>query len=279
VFIAGTNAATSITTALTANITGNLSGSVGSVTGAVGSVTGAVGSVTGAVGSVTAGVTVATNNDKTGYGLSSAAVQAIWDALTSALTTVGSIGKLLVDNVNATISSRMASYTQPAGFLAATFPSGTIANTTNITAGTVTTATNVTTVNGLAANVITAASIATDAVDADALAANAVAEIQSGLATSAAVAALNNLSAAQVKTQVVDALNVDTYAEPGQGAPAATTTLAAKLGYLYKSWRNKKDGNGMIEELYADGGVTVDQKATVAESAGVVTKSQVVSGP
>lgn len=52
VFIAGSNAATSVTTALTANITGNLSGSVGSVTGAVGS-------VTGAVGSVTAGVTLA----------------------------------------------------------------------------------------------------------------------------------------------------------------------------------------------------------------------------
>ncbi len=56
VFIAGANAATSITTALTANITGDLSGSVGSVTGAVGSVTGAVGSVTGAVGSVTGNV-------------------------------------------------------------------------------------------------------------------------------------------------------------------------------------------------------------------------------
>jgi hypothetical protein len=53
-FIAGSNAATSIATALTANvignITGNLSGSVGSVTGAVGSVTGAVGSVTGDLG-------------------------------------------------------------------------------------------------------------------------------------------------------------------------------------------------------------------------------------
>lgn len=58
---------------------------------------------------------VLTNSDKTGYGLSSAAVQAIWDALTSALTTVGSIGKLLVDNINATISSRLASasYTVP----------------------------------------------------------------------------------------------------------------------------------------------------------------------
>lgn len=42
-------------------------------------------------------------------------VQAIWDALTSALTTSGSIGKLLVDNVNATISSRLptSSYAAP----------------------------------------------------------------------------------------------------------------------------------------------------------------------
>lgn len=51
-------------------------------------------------------VTVGTNNDKTGYSLSAAGIQAIWDALTAALTTAGSIGKLLVDNVNATISSR-----------------------------------------------------------------------------------------------------------------------------------------------------------------------------
>ena len=55
---------------------------------------------------VTNGVIVTTNNDKTGYTLSAAGVQAIWDALTSALTTIGSVGKLLVDNINATISSR-----------------------------------------------------------------------------------------------------------------------------------------------------------------------------
>lgn len=70
---------------ITGNITGNLSGSVGSVT---------------------SGVTVTTNNDKTGYALSGPGVQAIWDALTSALTAVGSIGKLLVDNINAAIGSR-----------------------------------------------------------------------------------------------------------------------------------------------------------------------------
>ncbi|OLE52112.1 MAG: hypothetical protein AUG51_19335 [Acidobacteria bacterium 13_1_20CM_3_53_8] len=45
-------------------------------------------------------------NDKTGFSLSAAAVQAIWDALTSALTTAGSIGKRLTDSIDATISSR-----------------------------------------------------------------------------------------------------------------------------------------------------------------------------
>ena len=63
-FIAGTNAATTVTTALTTTFTGNLTGSVGSATGSVGSVTGAVGSVAGNVdGNVTgtvAGVTPAT---------------------------------------------------------------------------------------------------------------------------------------------------------------------------------------------------------------------------
>ena len=60
-FIAGSNAATTV------NFTGNLSGSVGSVTGAVGSVTGAVGSLT-------------TNNDKTGYALTSGERTSIADA-------------------------------------------------------------------------------------------------------------------------------------------------------------------------------------------------------
>lgn len=64
------------------------------------------GTGTGQVSLSSGTVTVGTNNDKTGYALSSAGVQAIWDALTSALTTVGSIGKLLVTNIDAAISSR-----------------------------------------------------------------------------------------------------------------------------------------------------------------------------
>jgi len=56
-----------------------------------------------------------TVSDKTGFSLSTAGVQAIWDALTSALTTVGSIGKWIVDKVDVVLSTRLASsgYTVP----------------------------------------------------------------------------------------------------------------------------------------------------------------------
>ena len=57
---------------------------------------------------------------------------------------VGSVTGLTAANLDVAVSTRMASYTQPTGFLAATFPSGTLANTTNITAGTITTTTNLT---------------------------------------------------------------------------------------------------------------------------------------
>lgn len=52
--------------------------------------------------------TSVTVSDKTGFSLSAAGILAIWDQATAALTTAGRIGKLLVDNINATISSRMA---------------------------------------------------------------------------------------------------------------------------------------------------------------------------
>lgn len=46
-------------------------------------------------------------------------------------------------NLDAAVSSRMATYTQPTGFLAATFPAS-VASPTNITAGVITTVTNLT---------------------------------------------------------------------------------------------------------------------------------------
>jgi hypothetical protein len=58
----------------------------------------------------TDGVVVAAAS-KAGYALSSAGVQAIWDALSSALTTVGSIGRRLVDYVTGDIFARIGAPT------------------------------------------------------------------------------------------------------------------------------------------------------------------------
>lgn len=93
-FIAGTNAATTITTALTTTFTGNLTGSVASVSGAVGSVTGAVGSVTGAVGSVGSGgitaASIASNAITDAKMNTDAFAKAFTSAVTEAYSTKGS---------------------------------------------------------------------------------------------------------------------------------------------------------------------------------------------
>jgi hypothetical protein len=84
---------------------------------------------------------------------------------------------------------------------------------------------------------------------------------------------------AQVNAQVVDALATDTYAEPGQGTPSATTSLAAKIGYLFKAWRNKSTQNTSQYSLYNDDAATVDHKATVSDLGGTTTIGEVTSGP
>lgn len=66
-----------------------------------------------------------------------------------------------------------------------------------------------------------------------------------------AVAALNDISPSQVNAEVVDALSVDAYAEPGS-IPAASTSLAAKIGFVYAFLRNKKTNNGVVKTLRND---------------------------
>jgi hypothetical protein len=83
----------------------------------------------------------------------------------------------------------------------------------------------------------------------------------------------------QVNAEVVDALSVDTYAEPGQGTPASTTSLAAKIGYLFKAWRNKSDQTVTTWQLYNDDAATVDQKATVDDDNTTASKTEIISGP
>lgn len=101
---------------------------------------------------------------------------------TGAITLAGSVRTTNADpndaaalgltRIDAAVTSRMATYTQPTGFLAATFPT-TVASTTNITAGTITTVTTLTNLPSATTDWITAAAVS----------AAAVTKIQSGLST------------------------------------------------------------------------------------------------
>lgn len=93
-----------------------------------------------------------------------------------------------------------------------------------------------------------------------------------------AIAALNNLSAAQINAQVVDVINTDTSGEPAQGAPPATASLRTKLDYLYKFMRNKIENDGTTISVYADNGSTVDHKSTVSDDGTTFTRGEFTTG-
>ena len=84
---------------------------------------------------------------------------------------------------------------------------------------------------------------------------------------------------AQVNTEVSDVLKTDTLTLPAQGAPTATPTMESVLGWLYKTFRNKKTQTATQWNLFDDAGTVVDSKATVSEVAGVATKEEISSGP
>ena len=176
------------------------------------------GTGTGQISLSSGAVTAGTVSDKTGYSLSAGGVQAIWDALTSALTTASSIGKLLVDNINATISSRLASasYTAPLdaagtrsaiGMASANLDTqlATIAGYIDTEVSAIKAKTDL--IPASPAAVGSPMTLAADSVTAAALAADAVAEIQSGLSTltAAGVRSAIGLASANLDTQL-DAL-------------------------------------------------------------------------
>jgi hypothetical protein len=81
-----------------------------------------------------------------------------------------------------------------------------------------------------------------------------------------------------VTTGATASLNTTTYAEPGQGAPGATITLAAKIGYLYKAWRNRSTQTATEYALYADDAATKDQEAACSDDATTFVRGEIGTG-
>lgn len=90
--------------------------------------------------------------------------------------------------------------------------------------------------------------------------------------TSGRASALDNLDAtvssratpAQVNSEVVDAINVDTYGEPGSG-PAATVSLVTKINWLFALARNRITQTSTTQALRNDGDTSNIATASVSD--------------
>lgn len=124
--------------------------------------------------------------------------------------------------------------------------------------------------------------IAADIIAVKAETANILADTDDIGVAGAGLTDLGGMSAgmkAEINAEALDVLNTDTFAEPGQEAPPATTTLVKKIGYLYKFLRNKITDDGTNIKVFNDAGAVVDQKDTVSEAGGTVTRGKFGSGP
>jgi hypothetical protein len=92
------------------------------------------------------------------------------------------------------------------------------------------------------------------------------------------VGSLATQAKADVNAEVLDVLNTDTFAEPGQGAPAATASLVAKIGYLFKAWRNRSTQTSSEYALYADDATTKDQEAVVSDNGTTYDRGEIGTG-
>lgn len=172
--------------------------------------------------------------------------EAVYDALYAA-SAIGYVANQPVD-VNTIKTNPVVN----AGTI--TFPTGaTLASTTNITAGTIATVTTLTNLPAITANWLTATGIAADAITAAKLHADVTTELQTGLATSVEIAAVDgkidtidtNVDAILVDTGTtldgkVDAILVDT------GTDGVVVAAASKTGYALSA-----AGSAALTEGYA----------------------------
>lgn len=82
----------------------------------------------------------------------------------------------------------------------------------------------------------------------------------------------------EVNAEASDVMTVDTVSEPSQGDPPATPTFAQIFAYLYFRMMNENRETTSEHAVYNAAGTTKVIKATVSDSAGVLTKGKFVSG-
>lgn len=134
---------------------------------------------------------------------------AVWDYLTSAATTVGSLGKRIADNLTGDAYARLGA---PAGASVSADIAAIQAKTTNLPSS--------------PAAVGSAMTLATDAVNAAAVATSAVTELQAGLMLAASYTAPDNTSIAAIKAKTD---NLPASPAATSDIPSAAANAAALL--------------------------------------------------
>ena len=275
-----------------ASVTGNVTGSVGSVASATGiatavwgatrasytaagsfgesistgssiaaatwninAVTTVSGNVTGSVGSVASATGLAT---------------AIWGATRSSYTAAGSFGELVSTSTAA-----------PDQFVV--ISTAALISTANVFTSVASVTGNVT---GSVGSVASATGIATAVWGATRASYTAAGSFGESISTGSSIAAatwnitgvtgnvtgsigsLTTAAAVQVNAEVVDALNVDTYAEPTAGIPPATAALTRKIGQVYAALRNQITVSSSAKVFYADDASVLFGKVLSQDSTG-----------
>lgn len=93
------------------------------------------------------------------------------------------------------------------------------------------------------------------------------------------VGSLASQAKTDVNNEVLDVLTVDTFTEPGQGAPGVNISLKDKIGYLYKAFRNKITQTSTTLSIFADDQTTVDHKSTTSDDSTTYTRGELSTGP
>lgn len=234
-------------------------------------------------------VTTATNltNAPTSGDLTATMKTSVTTAATAATPTVAAVTGNVSGNVTGSVGS-----VATGGITAASIAADAI-TAAKIADGAIDAAT-------FASGAITAAAIAADAIGASELAADAVAEIQSGLMTSAGyttpptvtqirtemdtnstklanlnatVSSRSTLTSAEVNAEVVDALTVDTYAEPS-AVVGATASIKDMLSWVKALARNKITQTATTQTLFKDDGSTTLATSTTSDNGTTATRGE-----
>ena len=212
------------------------------------------------VTTTTTATNLTTNNDKTGYALSAAGVDAIWDEVQSGHVTAGTFGLFL----DAAVTSRLAP-TVAARTLDVSATGGAGVDWSNVESQATAVNLSATTVN-LVNTLTTYTGNTVQTGDAFArLGAPAGASIAADIATRA--------TPAQVNTEVLDVFTVDTFAEP-TAVPAATATLKDKIGWQASLARNKLTQSTTTATLRNDADAASIATAAVTDDGTTFTRAE-----